>query len=198
LQPERSLLGDLSVEWSVTDALSADLALWANRSEDTLSQRTVDVAGVSRRQRYNTNGSFMFGVEAAMTLAMAENLRAEFSVALQDGQVERDDNGERPPLLQRPKEQLGIALDWQATSNLDLRAELFHTGQAYDLGSDGKTVRLPASNSVNFRGFFTVGEWIGQDIMLTVAVDNATDVLLLPQLGLPSPGRSFRLGFRLN
>jgi iron complex outermembrane receptor protein len=198
LQPERSLLGDLSVEWSVTDALSADLALWANRSEDTLSQRTVDVAGVSRRQRYNTNGSFMFGVEAAMTLAMAENLRAEVSVALQDGQVERDDNGERPPLLQRPKEQLGIALDWQATSNLDLRAELFHTGQAYDLGSDGKTVRLPASNSVNFRGFFTVGEWIGQDIMLTVAVDNATDVLLLPQLGLPSPGRSFRLGFRLN
>ncbi len=198
LQPERSLLGDLSIEYSLTDDLSFDIALWANESDDTLSQRVVDVAGVSRRQRYNTNGSSTFGLEAATTLAITEDLRAELSASLQDGQVEREDNGERPALLQRPKEQISFALDWQATPSVDLRAELLHTGSAFDLGNSGAVVRLPASDSLNLRGFINIGDWFGQDVLLTAAIDNATDELVLPQLGLPAPGRSFHFGIRVN
>ncbi len=198
LRPERSLLGDVSFEYAASDAMSVDVALWLNNSDDTLSQRVVIVDGNSLRQRFNTNGSLTYGIEAALNVSLKDNLRAEISASLQDGEVERDDFGVRPVLLQRPKQQLSIALDWQATTRLDMRAEVFHTGSAFDFADDGSVVTLPSSNSLNLRGFYSVGEWHGHTLLLTAAIDNATDELVLPQLGLPSPGRSYHLGIRIN
>lgn len=197
LRPERSLLADLSVTHYATDDLSLDLAFWLNDSEDTLSQRTVVVDGTSRRQRYNTNGSLTYGVEGAATWFAREDFRVELSAALQDGEMARDDNGERPPLLQRPEAQLRVALDWQANERVDLRAEIQYTGSAYDLADDGSIATLPDATVLNLRGFVDVGEWWGRDVQFTASVDNATDALVLPQLGLPAPGRLFRLGIRL-
>ena len=158
----------------------------------------VQVDGVSKRQRYNTNGSLTYGVEAAATLYITDNFRTEFSAALQDGKVERDENGERPELLQRPDAQVRVALDWQANPRLDLRAEFMHTGESYDLDDDGMLVTLPDANTVNLRGFFQIAEWRGRDIQITASVDNLTDELVLPQLGLPAPGRMYRVGVRVN
>jgi iron complex outermembrane receptor protein len=198
LKPERSLLTDLSVTHYASEALSLDMALWLNDSEDTLSQRTVVIDGTSRRQRYNTNGSFTYGVEGAATWFVREDFRVELSAALQDGEVARDDNGERPVLLQRPETQLRAALDWQASDRVDLRAEVQYTGSAYDLADDGSTVELPDATVLNLRGFLRIGQWWGRDVQLTASVDNATDALVLPQLGLPAPGRLYRVGIRLN
>ena len=198
LRPERSLLGDVSVEYSATDSMTFDVALWINDSNDTLSQRVVNVGGSSLRQRFNTNGSFTYGVEAALNISFLENLRAEISTSLQDGEVARDESGERPALLQRPKQQVSVAFDWQATPRLDMRAEVFHTGSAFDLADDGSIVTLPSATSLNLRGFYSVGEWRGHKLLLTAAIDNANDELILPQLGLPSPGRTFHVGIRIN
>ena len=198
LEPERSLLTDLGVTHYPSDALSLDFAVWLNDSEDTLSQRTVVVDGTSRRQRYNTNGSFTYGVEGALTWFARDDFRVELSAALQDGEMARDDNGERPVLLQRPETQLRAALDWQATDRVDLRAEVQYTGTAYDLADDGSIAELPDATVLNLRGFLRVGQWWGRDVQLTASVDNATDALLLPQLGLPAPGRLYRVGIRLN
>ena len=198
LEPERSLLTDLSVTHYPSDTLSLDVALWLSDSEDTLSQRVVLVDGVNRRQRYNTNGSLTYGVEGAATLFVTDNFRIELSAALQDGEVERNDDGERPALLQRPEVQLRAAFDWQAGERIDLRAELQHTGSAYDIADDGSLARLPDATTLNLRGFLQVGRWWDRDIRLTASVDNATDALVLPQLGLPAPGRLYRVGIRLN
>lgn len=198
LRPERSLLTDLNITHYPSEQLSLDVGIWFNDSEDTLSQRTVDDDGTSRRQRYNTNGSVTYGVEGAATWFAREDFRLEFSAALQDGEVARDDNGERPFLLQRPDAQLRAALDWQASDRVDLRAEVQYTGSAYDLADDGSPVRLPDATVLNLRGFLRVGQWWGRDVHLTASVDNATDALVLPQLGLPAPGRLYRVGIRLN
>ncbi len=198
LKPERSLLADVTLKAFPGDSLFLDFAVWANDSDDTLSQRNVRVDGVSKRQRYNTNGSFTYGLEAAATLYLTDDFRTEFSAALQDGEVERDENGDRPELLQRPDAQLRVALDWQASPRLDLRAEFMHTGEARDLDDDGTLVTLPDSTTVNLRGFFQVLEWRGRDIEVTASIDNLTDELVLPQLGLPAPGRMYRVGVRIN
>ena len=198
LKPERSLLTDVNLQAFPSDSLSLDFAVWANDSDDTLSQRNLQVDGVSKRQRYNTNGSFTYGIEAAATLYLADNFRTELSLALQDGEVERDENGERPELLQRPDAQARLALDWQASPRLDLRAELMHTGEAFDLDDDGTLVELPESTTVNLRGFFQITEWRGRDVQVTASIDNLTDELVLPQLGLPAPGRMYRVGIRVN
>ena len=198
LRPERSLLADLSVKHSPSDALSLDFAVWANDSDDTLSQRVVEVDGVNRRQRYNTDGSFTYGIEAAATIYIRDNLRAELSAALQNGNMERDGNGERPEMLQRPESQLQAALDWQANPRTDLRAEVLYTGDAFDIADDGTLAKLPDATSLNLRGFYHFGSWKGRDIHVTASVDNLTDALILPQLGLPAPGRLYRIGIRIN
>ena len=198
LKPERSLLTDLSVTHYPSDRLSLDVAVWLNDSDDTLSQRAVQVDGVNRRQRYNTNGSLTYGIEGAATLFITDNFRIEFSAALQDGEVDRDDDGERPALLQRPDAQLRAAFDWQANEQIDLRAELQHTSSANDIADDGSVARLPDATVLNLRGFVRIGEWRNGDVQLTASVDNATDALVLPQLGLPAPGRLYRIGIRLN
>ena len=198
LQPERSFLADFGVEYNASDALSLDFTLWANQSDDTLSQRVVTVDNVNRRQRFNISGSFTYGIEAVATLAITEKLTGDFSVGLQDDQVARDESGVRRNLLHRPREQLNLALDWQATSSLDMRAELSYIGRAYDLADDGADTHLPASASLGLRGAMNVGRIYNQDIFLTAAVDNLTDALILPQLGLPAPGRSFHIGIRID
>ena len=198
LQPNVRFLADFGVEYNASDALSLDFTLWANQSDDTLSQRVVTVDNVNRRQRFNISGSFTYGIEAVATLAITEKLTGDFSVGLQDDQVARDESGVRRNLLHRPREQLNLALDWQATSSLDMRAELSYIGRAYDLADDGADTHLPASASLGLRGAMNVGRIYNQDIFLTAAVDNLTDALILPQLGLPAPGRSFHIGIRID
>ncbi len=198
LQPERSLLADFGVEYNASDALSLDFTLWANRSDDTLSQRVVTVDNSNRRQRFNMNGSLTYGIEAVATMAITEYFSGNLSVGLQDDRVEPDERGVRRNLLHRPREQLNLALDWQPTSSLDMRAELSYIGRAYDLTDDGADTHLPASASFGLRGVMNVGRLYNQDIFLTAAVDNLTDALILPQLGLPGPGRSFHVGIRVN
>lgn len=198
LRPERSLLADFGVRYNASAALTFDFTLWANDSDDTLSQRVVTMGNSSRRQRFNMNGSLSFGIEAAATVALSGNLGASLSAGLQDEQLARDESGQLRNLLHRPGEQLNLALDWRATSSLDIRAELSYIGRAYDLGNDGAEIHLPSSTSFGLRGVMTIGRTHDRDIYLTAAVDNLTDALVLPQSGLPAPGRSFHVGIRID
>ncbi|HNP65677.1 MAG TPA: TonB-dependent receptor, partial [Woeseiaceae bacterium] len=198
LSPERALLGDVTMNFYPNNRLFFNVAAWANKSDDTLSQRAVMEGGDLKRQRYNTNGSLTYGVDTSATWFVTENFRAELSAALQGGRMERDENGERPVLLQRPGAQGRVALDWQANQRIDLRAEVLHTSAANDWADDGSAARLPAATSLNLRGFFQLDTWAGRNVHLTASIDNLTDELVLPQLGLPAPGRSYRLGLRVN
>ena len=198
LQPERSLLADFGVQYNPSKALSLEFTLWANDSADTLSQRVVTMGNSSRRQRFNMNGSLSYGIEGAAAVALTENLGASLSAGLQDEQLTPDESGLRRNLLHRPGEQVNLTLDWQATSSLDIRAELSYIGRAYDLGDDGTDIHLPSSTSVGLRGVMTIGRTHDRDIHLTAAVENLTDALILPQSGLPAPGRSFHVGIRID
>ena len=131
-------------------------------------------------------------------MALTENLGASLSAGLQDEQLTPDESGLRRNLLYRPGEQLNLAIDWQATSSLDIRAELSYVGQAYDLGDDGADIHLPSSTSFGLRGVMTIGQTLDRDIHLTAAIENLTDALILPQSGLPAPGRSFHVGIRID
>ncbi len=198
LKPERALLGDLTVAWRPSDTFQLSSTAWLSDADDTVAQRIVRVGTVNRRQRFNTQGSFSYGLETTATAGLTENLRAELSVALQDGRSKREASGTRQPLLQRPGRQITAALDWNATDALDLRAEVQNMGSATDLADNGAFVRLPGATSLNFRAFWKVVEVASfGTFTLTASLDNASDALILPQLGLPSPGRTFRFGIRL-
>lgn len=198
LKPERALLGDLAARWEMADGLSLDANLWFADNRATIGQRIVTVDGVKRRQRYNQAGNFAYGVEATLNARLINELSAELGVSAQQVRNGKEVDGARAPVLQRPLHQLTAALDWSPLPAFDMRAELIHGAHAFDLADDGGIVRLPAYTAINLRAFLSLGE-VNQlgPLSLFVVADNVGDALILPQAGLPAPGRSFRVGIRI-
>lgn len=198
LTPEKALLGDVTARWSISPTMSVDVNIWASDNDATISQRVVRVGSVNRRQRYNMTGSVAYGLEASFNAKVTPTLSAELGIALQHGRAKVEANGIRPALLQRPNHQITAALDWSAVPAIDLRAEIQHGGKSFDLSDSGSTIQLPGYTSLNLRTFTKIGTIDGVGaIALFAAADNLTDALILPQLGLPLPGRSLRIGIRI-
>ena len=80
-----------------------------------------------------------------------------------------------------------------------MRGELRRVGPAVDLDPNGGKARLAPGNEVNLRARWTVVKiGSGARVALTGSVENLTDDVVTPQLGLPLPGRSIRVGVQIN
>ncbi len=196
LQPERSWLADAELSYG-RRGLSFTLNPFFIRSTDTIAQRVVRVNGVNRRQRYNLSGSRSYGVDAGLTAQIAKPLELELNGTLLHAQA---DTGAAPfrRLVQRPSFEVMTALTWRPVERLSLRGEYRHVGPAVDLAPNGTRARLAAGDEINLRGRWNLLSLFGgTPLWLTASVDNVTDDVITPQLGLPLPGRSFRIGFQI-
>lgn len=196
LAPEQAWLADVEVRYQ-WPGFSLSVNPFFNRSEGTISQRVVRVGGVNRRQRFNLSGSKSYGVDASFGAELTTRLDFElFGSVLRA----RADAGAAPfrRLVQRPSYELLAALDWTPIDRIELRGEFRRVGGAVDLTPAGAKARLAAGNEINLRGrwnLLTLGS--GSKLWLTGSVDNMTDDVVTPQLGLPLPGRSFRIGVQI-
>ncbi|WCL53276.1 TonB-dependent receptor plug domain-containing protein [Gimibacter soli] len=199
LKPETALVGDLSFEWA-PQALPFQLSLtpWFTRISDTLSQRRVTVDDASLTQRYNLEGSRGYGIEAGAIWQVSEALTLEANALWQDLEADRDEDGNRPILYQRPRGQLLLAANHTFAGGANLRVEANHTGHAYDEAEDGTTARLEGSTELNVKFYIPVKETSFGVWQLYGALNNITDALVLPQLGLPEAGRAFKVGIRFS
>jgi iron complex outermembrane recepter protein len=195
LQPETTVLGDVTFKGALRDGqLRLRLTPWIMRIDGTLSRRSVVVDGVRLRQRYNLEGSEGYGVEAGLDWDVHDLLELRLHGNLQDLEARFEEDGTRPVLYQRPDLQASLVLDWIFAPEWDLFFEIRYMGVALDEDEDGEVVELPSSTSINFRLFRTVhrddtGQW-----RVYAGVDNLGDDVVLPQLGLPQPGRTASLG----
>jgi iron complex outermembrane receptor protein len=198
LRPETALVGDLTFDWAPAGApLSIVVTPWFTRIEDTLSRRTISVDGVSLRQRYNLDGSFGYGIEATALWQATDELSFDINGFWQKLRADKDENGERATLFQRPNSQILVAANYEFQNGMNFRAELNHSGTAYDENEDGSIADLGTSTEINLKAYVPVwatsqGEW-----QIYGGIDNLTNTVVLPQLGLPAAGRSFKLGIRL-
>lgn len=196
LAPEQAWLADVEVRYQ-RPGFSVTVNPFYNRSEDTIAQRVVRVGGVNRRQRLNLSGSRSYGVDASLEAAVTDALDFElFGSVLRA----RADAGAAPfrRLVQRPSYELLAALDWRPVEALALRGEFRRVGDAVDLAAAGTKTRLAPGNEVNLRARWNVLTLSsGSKLWLTGSVDNVSDDVVTPQLGLPLPGRSFRIGVQL-
>jgi iron complex outermembrane receptor protein len=170
----------------------------AERAGLELGDRIVTVDGQRLRQRFNLSGSWSVGVDAGAAWQVSRAARLELGGTLLHARADDDGNAFRH-LPQRPSHELSAALTYEPVEQLSLRAELRHIGRAFDLAPSGSLVRLPASHEANLRGRWAIGR-IGtaSRVNMIAAVDNVTDATITPQLGLPLPGRTFRLGFEID
>lgn len=79
-----------------------------------------------------------------------------------------------------------------------LRAEYRRLGGASDLDPFGNRADLPAGDEVDLRGRWNLGKLGDSTISVTMAADNLANALIIPQLGLPSPGRALRIGLSID
>ena len=197
LQPETAWLADLTFqrEWSERQ-VRMRLTPWILRIDDTLSRRTIEVDGIRRRQRYNMQGSKGRGIEAGIEWGVGDYLELKLSSNWQEHEARPESDGTRPVSYLRPKAQVSLAIDYLFAQDWDLFLEVLHLGTAFDEDEDGTVLRLPASTEVNLRIFRTLrqdkeGRWRAYG-----GIDNLGDDVVLPQLGLPLPGRTLSLGVR--
>jgi len=143
---------------------------------------------VNLRQRFNQAPATSIGVDAAMQVPLADGLTLELTGTALDA------SSAGQPLLQRPAQEAMLALDWAPREAFDLRAELRRIGPARDLAPDGTLARLAPATEINLRARVPVLRLGKVQVSATAAIDNLTNAVILPQLGLPQPGRSIRIG----
>ncbi len=88
----------------------------------------------------------------------------------------------------------GLSLIW---SGFPGRLQVTRVGDAIDLDRTGNVVELDSSLQVDLRASHRIATFRGQHFFLTAAADNVTDATVTPQFGLPLPGRTIRLGIRV-
>jgi iron complex outermembrane receptor protein len=196
LRPEQAWLADAELKL-VRPGLTLSLNPFLTRSQDTISQRVVTVSGRRLRQRFNLSGSVSYGIDGALTAQLVPELDLELSGTLLRARADEGDAAFRR-LPQRPSYEVMTAFSYQPGSSLSLRAEFRRVGPAVDLSPSGERAILNAGNEINLRTRFGVAKLkSGAQLFLTGSIDNLTDDVITPQLGLPAPGRSVRIGFQL-
>jgi iron complex outermembrane receptor protein len=199
LAPETALLGDLTMEYaSANENLIWRITPWILRIDGTLSHRNVDVDGLRLRQRYNLRGSKGHGLEIILDWTANDRLSVQLQGNWQKLEARREEDGTRPVLYQRPRMQAAITLDYLFNVNWDLFAELRYIGEALDEDEDSSVVKLPTATTIDLRLFRTLrrderGLWRAY-----AGIDNVSDELVLPQLGLPQPGRTAVIGLQFD
>ena len=191
LLPEQAWLADAELGWRAGRFTLTLTPFW-QRVEGSIGQRIVRMNGVNLRQRFNQAPATSIGIDAAMQVPLADGLTLELTGTALDA------SSAGQPLLQRPAQEAMLALDWAPKSGLgeafDLRAELRRIGPARDLAADGALARLAPATEINLRARVPVLRLGKAQVSATAAIDNLTNAVILPQLGLPQPGRSIRIG----
>lgn len=193
LRPEQALLVDAEVAWVQPDFTLRVNPFYA-RGDDTIGQRNVG----SRRQRFNLGGTTSYGLDGALSAEFTDRLGIALAGTVLNARADRGDAVFRR-LPQRPGYALTAAINYRLPDRFSLTAEILQTGDAVDLAPDSGKARLPSSTELSVRGRLPLFRLpMGGTLSLTAAADNITDELVVPQLGLPGPGRTLRLGIRVD
>jgi iron complex outermembrane receptor protein len=196
LKPETVWLADAELSWR-NDGVTVTLNPFFSRTLDAISQRVVRVGNASLRQRFNVGGATSYGVDALALVPVGDDLSLQFGATLLSANADAGTAAFRRQ-VQRPGHELTAAVDWAPGDAFDLRAEIRRIGAAVDLAPDGSEAPLPAATEINLRLAVPVIRFAGgTKLSVTAAADNLTDAQIEPQLGLPLPGRTLRIGFRI-
>jgi iron complex outermembrane receptor protein len=188
LAPEQAWLADAEVSWK-SPTLRLAINPWANHTTGSIGQRVVRVGGQNLRQRFNQAPATSFGLDLLLQWKLAPDFSAELT-----GSVQRARTEDGTPLLQRPAHEVMLAIDWAPADVIDIRGEVRRIGPVQDLDAAGALTRLPGATEINLRARLPIARIAGARLAATAAIDNLADALILPQSGLPAPGRTIRVG----
>ena len=193
LRPETSFLSEFGFSHQ-DDSFTAGAAAFFARTYDTIDQR---VLGDERRQRINLEGSRVYGVETYGSVRLVPRLQIDGHLTWTStvGFNERREQ----PLTEKPVWLGTMTVLRTFSPGITLMIQSVYTGKAYSLDNDAKFKRLNSSLVLNARAAYRKSYALG---MLSfcefyVRINNITDEVMIPQLGLPAPGRELQIGVTL-
>lgn len=197
LTAESTYLYELGVGWSST-SIAFEVIPFFNRTHDTIDRRNVEVDGQTLRQRVNLNGSRVFGIEVAGSVAPSRYLDVTGDVTWTNSRAINDDDT-LDKLVEKPEWIANVSAHVRGVDNFRLLVQPSFTGTAYSLNEDNSFVKLPTALVINTRLSYLIHvSSLQAGTELFFRVDNLTDELVLPQAGLPGAGRSFSAGLSLS
>lgn len=191
LRPETIVTAELGLEWQ-GDASGFYVIPFIQDLKDTIDQRTVS----GKRQRINLLGSKVHGVEIGGAWRPVANLTLAGNATWTHVRRKGSTGGALNRIAEKPALIANISAYYAHKSGFSTMVEAQHYGRAYSAGPDGAMVPLQRSTSLNWRiahGFAVEDRRIEP----FVHIENITDTLVEPQLGLPAPGRSVRFGVKI-
>jgi iron complex outermembrane receptor protein len=196
LKPERTWMAEFGVEVQ-RDALAGVVTAFVNRTVDTIDQEQVIVNGERKRRRVNLEGSRVWGIEGQASARLLEDLSFQGHATWM--RPIGFEQGRERHLVEKPEVLATMTSRWEVTRGIVLDTGLLYTGRAWSQDLDNALVALPTSWRFNarlaFQRFFAGSGVFAQ---LFGGVNNITDALHLPQLGLPDAGRTWRVGASLS
>lgn len=167
----------------------AEFLVFVRHTDDAIDLENVVVDGETKRRRVNRNGSRVWGMEWIVGAQIADGTRADGHLMWLRPSVDGGHVMETPEVLST------IWLRHRVTRQITLHGGLEYTGRAWGLAEDNSVVSLPKaavfSARVSWQQFLADSR-IHSEIFL--ALNNLTDAVTLPQLGLPGAGRMLRVG----
>lgn len=168
--------------------------------KDTLDQTRLLVNGTLLRQRINLEGSRSYGIETKLHLQLTSGLALDGNATWNRNRAKSDSvakSARRLYLSDRPNWLARLNVRYQLGSWTTLGLSVVHRGAAKSEAADGEFLDLSPATSVDLSARHRLSTAPGgSNIELFAQLDNLTDTFLEPQLGLPDPGRTFRLGVR--
>jgi len=198
LNPESSILAETGLVTN-GERLSGEVMLFTNRTFDTIDQQSVTGEdGVRRRRRINLDGSRILGVEVTGAFDPFQRWSLEGHFTWMTHRAFLDNEPDRS-LVERPAILSTLSLVHNTSWGGSFLIQSSYTGRAYSLNPDNTLAKLPTALVLNARAAYRIyipsRRFFGE---IFVRVNNMTDETVLPQLGLPGPGRELKSGVSIS
>ncbi len=200
LEPERSLIGELGVDF-MSEQLSAEIMAFGGRTSGSIDQAVVEVDGFRRRQRVNLEGSRLVGLEVVGRAKPLPGLGVDAHATWTYGRAHDMTSGRYDRQLAEKPVLLGhLATSWSPVAGLSIVLEADMFGRAYSLNEDNEMERLDGAVMIHPRVSRLVRMPTERTLYAEVfaRADNLTDAVFVQQLGLPAPGRAFQAGIKMS
>nr|WP_305888929.1 TonB-dependent receptor [Parvularcula maris] len=173
--------------------LRVSLTPFAEWSDRTIGQRAVR-GSPSQRMRINEGGIRTLGVGGLLSWSPGAAWAADLTGTFLD--LRPQEAGEF--VEERPEVLLRGQLSYRPEHSVGGLVRIQHRGRAWSRDDAGDAVPLPPATTVDAEVSYRLGEGPGSGAEIYLRADNIFDALVLPQIGLPAPGRVIRGGVRLS
>ncbi len=199
LAPEVSWLFEAAAGFQTASGSFNITPFWIE-TRRTLDQTRVVVDGQSLRERVNLAGSRTYGVEMRAQWHLGDQLSFTGDATWSRSRARPESvaiSVRRLYLSDRPNWLAQAAAKYQVGAQTTFGLSVVYRGTAKSENDAGLFLDLSAATQVNMLLSHKINlARSGFDMELFARLDNLTDTFVEPQLGLPSAGRSFKLGLK--